>query len=123
MKYIANYDEYTEIGGVLDTAAFDRLELRGCNIIDVATHQRIVADTEAFTAAKYAERDIIEYLTRKNDVQLASKSQTVGGISESESYVQKSNEQQQADIDDILYDYLGKFETENGVPILYRGAL
>ena len=40
MQYLT-YEEYTEIGGTLDLAAFNRNIDRACGIIDNATHNRI----------------------------------------------------------------------------------
>ena len=123
MQYITDYQEYLRIGGVLDATAFDRFVLRANNIIDIATHNRIVEGSDAVMAAKYAQRDIIEYINKSSDLEISSKSQTVGGISESESYKVKTKEEQNDDIEQILFDYLELYKTEDGVPILYRGGL
>ena len=123
MQYITDYEDYQSIGGVLDATAFDRFYVRENNVVNIATHFRIKAEnTEAINAAKYAERDIIEYIARNNDVEITSKSQSVGGISESESYKTKDKEEQEMDIDQILFDYLGGLFADN-IPLLYRGGL
>ena len=123
MQYITDYEEYQEIGGVLDATAFDRFYLRANNIVNIATHFRIKEENiEAVNAAKYAERDIIEHIAQNNGVEVTSRSQTVGGISESESYKTKDREEQEMDIEQILFDYLGGLVT-NGIPLLYRGGL
>ena len=75
--------------------------------------------------AKTLCRDLVEYLARNDTTEIAvtSRSQSAGGVSESESYVTKTNIELQADIDNMIADYLMAETDDNGTPLLYRGCL
>lgn len=123
MRYI-EYQEYLNIGGVLDATAFCRNIDRACGIIDNATHNRIECMVEAPQRAKALCRDLVEYLARysTSDMVVSSRSQSAGGVSESESYVTKTDTELQADIDNMIADYLMAETDDNGTPLLYRGV-
>lgn len=123
MQYLT-YEEYTEIGGTLDLTAFNRNIDRACGVIDNATHNRIECMAEVPQRAKALCRDLVEYLARNDTTEIAvtSRSQSAGGVSESESYVTKTADDVYGDIQNMLYDYLGNEKTDNGTPLLYRGA-
>ena len=124
MIYI-DFEEYKEIGGVLDLTAFNRNIDRVCGIVDNATHNRIEGMTEVPQRAKALCRDLIEYLARysTSDMVVSSRSQSAGGVSESESYVTKTDTELQADIDNMIADYLMAETDDNGTPLLYRGCI
>lgn len=124
MRYI-EYQEYLEIGGLCDTAAFNRNIDRACGIIDNATHNRIECMAEIPQRAKALCRDLVEYLVRysTSDMVVSSRSQSAGGVSESESYVTKTDVELQADIDNMIADYLMAETDDNGTPLLYRGCI
>ena len=118
------YTEYKEIGGTLDETAFNRNIDRACGVIDNATHNRIECMAEVPQRAKALCRDLVEYLVENNNVKIVtSKSQSAGGVSESESYATKTADDIYGDIQNMLYDYLGNENTDNGIPLLYRGAM
>jgi hypothetical protein len=118
------YTEYKEIGGTLEETAFIRNIDRACGIIDNATHNRIERMAEVPQRAKTLCRDLLEYLVENNGVKIVtSKSQSAGGVSESESYATKTVDDIYGDIQNMLYDYLGNEKTDNGTPLLYRGAM
>ena len=118
------YTEYKEIGGTLEQAAFIRNIDRACGVIDNATHNRIECMAKVPQNVKPLCRDLLEYLVRNNDVKIVtSKSQSAGGVSESESYATKTADDIYGDIQNMLYDYLGNEKTDNGIPLLYRGAM
>jgi hypothetical protein len=124
MQYLT-YEEYTEIGGTLDLTAFNRNIDRACGVIDNATHNRIDCMAEVPQRAKALCRDLVEYLARNDTTEIAvtSRSQSAGGVSESESYATKTADDVYGDIQNILYDYLGNEKDDKGTPLLYRGAL
>lgn len=123
MIYI-DFEEYKEIGGVLDVTAFNRNINRACGIIDNATHNRIEGMAEVPQRAKALCRDLVEYLVENNgDKIVTSKSQSAGGLSESESYATKTADDVYGDIQNMLYDYLGNEKDDKGTPLLYRGAM
>ena len=75
--------------------------------------------------AKSLCRDLVEYLANNitNNTVISSKSQSAGGVSESESYVIRSIEERAGEIDDIIKDYLLNEVDDYGTPLLYRGAM
>lgn len=123
MQYI-EYQEYLGIGGICDATAFNRNIDRACGIIDNATHNRIECMAEVPQMAKALCRDLVEYLARysTSDMVVSSRSQSAGGVSESESYVTKTDVELQADIDNMIVDYLMAETDDNGTPLLYRGC-
>lgn len=123
MQYLT-YEEYVEIGGVLEVTAFNRNIYRACGIIDNATHNRIECMVEIPQKAKVLCRDLIEYLANDfgSSKQVSSRSQSAGGVSESESFVIRSTEERAGEIDDMVKDYLLNEFDDNGTPLLYRGC-
>ena len=122
MQYL-DYQEYVSIGGICDATAFNRNIDRACGIIDNATHNRIECMADVPQRAKALCRDLVEYLARysTSDMVVSSRSQSAGGVSESESYVTKTEVELQADIDNMIADYLMAETDDNGTPLLYRG--
>lgn len=118
------YAEYKEIGGTLEETAFIRNIDRACGIIDNATHNRIECMAEVPERAKALCRDLVEYLVQNNGVKIVtSKSQSAGGVSESESYATKTSDDVYGDIQNMIYDYLMNVADDKGIPLLYRGAM
>lgn len=118
------YTEYKEIGGTLEETAFNRNIDRACGIIDNSTHNRIDYMAEVPQRAKALCRDLLEYLARNDttEISVTSRSQSAGGVSESESYATKTADDVYGDIQNMLYDYLGTETDDNGTPLLYRGC-
>ena len=118
------YDEYSTMGGICDLTAFNRNIDRACGVIDNETHNRIECMAEVPQRAKALCRDLVEYLARysTSDMVVSSRSQSAGGVSESESYVTKTDVELQADIDNMITDYLLNVTDDNGTPLLYRGC-
>ena len=123
MIYIT-YEEYSNIGGICDLTAFNRFSDRAFSIIDNATHNRIEYMAEVPQRAKALCRDLVEYLARNDTTEIAvtSRSQSAGGVSESESYATKTADDIYGDIQNMVYDYLGAETDDNGTPLLYRGC-
>ena len=124
MTYLT-YDEYSEMGGICDLTAFNRNIDRACGIIDNATHNRIEYMADVPQRVKALCRDLVEYLARNDTTETAvtSRSQSAGGVSESESYATKTTDDVYGDIQNMVYDYLGNEKDDNGTPLLYRGAM
>ena len=69
-------------------------------------------------------RYLLEYIVQNNGVKIVtSKSQSAGGVSESESYANKTADDVYGDIQNMIYDYLLNVTDDNGTPLLYRGCL
>lgn len=124
MRYI-EYQEYLELGGVCDATAFNRNIDRVCGVIDNATHSRVSKMETVPQQVKALCRDLMEYLATNgnvNEKDVASWSESAGVVSESVSYVTKSKEEMQTDIDGLVYDYLASVTDDCGTPLLYRGC-
>lgn len=121
MLYLT-YDEYTEIGGVFDEIAFNRNIDRACLMIDLRTNNRLFEVVTLPQIVKIVCTDLIDYIgTNTIEKSIASRSQSAGGVSESESYVIKTAEDYAKDLDRI-FEPLGAVFL-NGVSLLYKGAM
>ena len=119
------YEEYSNIGGrtVLDLTAFNRNIDRVCAMIDNRTQSRLECFEEIPQIVKVVCADLIDYIsTNAVEKVITSKSQSAGGVSESESYATKTAEDYSADLDRI-FEPLSVVKTKNGVSITYRGAM
>ena len=123
MQYLT-YEEYLNIGGTLDSTAFKRNIDRACGFVDLHTQSRLQSVLEVSQRAKACVRDLVEYLANNvsSGKAVTSKSQSAGGVSESESYATKTADDYSADLDKI-FEPLGIVKTKNGISILYRGAM
>ena len=124
MTYLT-YEEYTEIGGTLDLTAFSRSIDRVCGFIDLHTQSRLQSVLEASQRVKACVRDLVEYLANNLSIDKAvtSKSQSAGGVSESESYATKNTDEINCEMLNIVYDYLATEKDDCGTPLMYRGAM
>ena len=125
MQYLT-YEEYTEIGGenALDLTAFERNIDRACAMIDIRTQSRLETFDSIPQIVKMVCADLVEYIAT-NTVEkpiVTSKSQSAGGVSESESYAVKTADDFANDLDRII-EPLALVKTKNGISILYRGAM
>ena len=123
MQYLT-YEEYTEIGGTLDLADFKRNIDRACAMIDIRTQSRLEAFDSIPQIVKMVCADLVEYIAT-NTVEkpiVTSKSQSAGGVSESESYAVKTADDFANDLDRII-EPLALVKTKNGISILYKGAM
>ena len=123
MQYLT-YEEYIGLGGICDLTAFNRNIDRACSVIDNATHNRIECMVDIPQKVKVLCRDLVEYLAINNTAEIAvtSRSQSAGGVSESESYTTKTADDVYGDIQNMIYDYLLNVTDDNGTPLLYRGC-
>ena len=123
MTYLT-YEEYSNMGGVLDLTAFNRNIDRACAMIDNRTQSRLECFEEIPQIVKVVCRDLVDYISA-NSVEkpiVTSKSQSAGGVSESESYATKTAEDFANDLDRI-FEPLAVVKTKNGISVLYRGAM
>ena len=124
MQYLT-YEEYKEIGGTLDLTAFNRNTDRACSIVDSHTQNRLQSVLEVSQRVKACVRDLVEYLANNmsSGKAVTSKSQSAGGVSESESYTTKTTDEINFEMLNIVYDYLATEKDDYGTTLLYRGAM
>ena len=123
MQYLT-YEQYTEIGGVLEMTAFERYIDRVCGIIDNATFGRLEKMTEIPRQVRACCRELVEYMAKNVEQgNVSSQSQSAGGVSESVTYTNKTAEDIENECANIIFDFLGAVKTDNGIPLLYRGAV
>ena len=126
MTEYLTYAEYTERGGTLDSATFSRWIGRASKRIDQETRGRLhdfqpdVLPEEV----KQAARDVVEIYAAYGDADeaISSRSNTVGGISESVSFADAGVSGREQKINDAIVDWLLDVQAEPGISILYRGA-
>ena len=117
------YDEYSAMGGICNLTAFNRNIDRACAMIDNRTQSRLELFEEIPKIVKVVCSDLVDYIaTNTVEKTVTSKSQSAGGVSESESYAVKTVEDYSADLDRI-FEPLDVVKTKNGFSILYRGAM
>lgn len=122
MQYLT-YEEYKNIGGKLDLTAFELKITRVCGIVTTATYNRIEALRGIPKEVKELCRDLVELLDKMEGAEtVQSRSQSAGGVSESVSYATITKEEQDRQINNIIYDYLFNVKTKDGVSVLYRGC-
>ena len=124
MTYLT-YEEYKEIGGTLDLTltAFNRNIDRACAMIDIRTQSRLEKFGDIPRIVKIVCADLVSYIANNTvDKSVTSRSQSAGGVSESESYATKTAEDFANDLDKI-FEPLALVKTKNGISILYRGAM
>ena len=124
MQYLT-YEEYTEIGGTLDLTAFKRNIDRACAFIDLHTQNRLQSVLEVSARVKACVRDLVEHLANNasSGKAITSKSQSAGGVSESESYATKTVDETDSEMYNIVYVYLATETDDCGTPLMYRGAM
>ena len=112
------------MGGELNETAFKRNIDRACAMIDNRTQSRLECFEKIPKIVKVVCADLVDYIANNsvNKAVVTSKSQSAGGVSESESYATKTADDYSADLDKI-FEPLGIVKTKNGISILYRGAM
>ena len=124
MQYLT-YEEYKSMGGELNEAAFLRNVDRACGFVDLHTQSRLQSVLEVSARVKACVRDLVEYLANNvsSGKSVTSKSQSAGGVSESESYETKTADEINAEMLNIVYDYLASEADDRGTTLMYRGAM
>lgn len=122
MQYLT-YEKYQSLGGKLDETAFVRNIDRASAMIDIRTQNRLKRFDEIPKLIETVCADLIDYISENTVTKsISSKSQTAGGVSESESYVVKSAEDFASDLDRI-FEPLATITTDTGISLIYRGAM
>lgn len=116
------YNEYIEMGGTLENAAFNLSERKAEYLINGRaggrTGERIRKLEEVPQAVKDCVFELIA-ISPSEDKQISSESQSQGGISESVSYVTKTDKEIKKQQLDTINDFL---DGGGCAWLLYRGA-
>lgn len=131
MKYLT-YEEYVFFygGSVCDEATFARNIDRASAMIDIRTNSRfgnedLFEDYQgALKLASTVCADLIDYISTNTVIKpmVTSRSESVGNVSESESYAVKTVDDYASDLDKI-FEPLNSIYTKNGFKVTYSGAL
>lgn len=129
------YEEYTNMGGTLDEAAFDDLEFEAESLINWRTFNRLKKEEQQSAAVKRLMLYLIKYLKIKSDTVNGSTadgqasggavvaSQSNDGVSKSFAVVSASEllKTAQSEIDSAISRYLDGVANSLGQYVLYRG--
>lgn len=125
MEYLT-YEEYTDLGGTLSETEFSKEIHRACAFVDGRTFDRLQTMTTISPRVKYCCKDLVEYLANAKSADgriVSSRSQKANNLSESETYSSATSDERNADMLEIVYDYLINEKDENGTPLMYRGTM
>ncbi len=121
------YDEYCNMGGLLDEAAFSSLCRKAEYTVNAQASGRTGERISQLTELPQAVKDCIFELTAHlsanafDGTAVQSESQTLGSQSESITYSHLTKEESEAEINTIIRSYLLPVKYK-GVSILYSGA-
>lgn len=120
-----DYQTYKNMGGTLDNSAFTTAERKAEYLVNSQAGGKTGERLSEFATLPQAVKDcvfeLVNHLTEYGGKTVASESQTLGGQSESVSYVTVSAQEAQESVLDIIYVYLYPVKL-NGVSVLYRGV-
>ena len=120
-----DYQTYKNMGGTLDNSAFTTAERKAEYLVNSQAGGKTGERLSEFATLPQAVKDcvfeLVNHLTEYGGKMVASESQSLGGQSESVSYVTVSAQEAQEAALDIIYMYLYPLK-QNGVSVLYGGA-
>lgn len=109
MEYLS-FNEYYEMGGVIEPAVFVSLERKARYLINSQaggrTGIRIAELTEVPECVKECVFELVDMYASTNDKQIAGESRSQGGVSESVSYSTKTDAQIAELGENIIYNSL-----------------
>lgn len=112
------------MGGTLLETAYKRYEYKAAKIVDTATNSRVNKMKVVPESVINLVFELIEYLSTCSAAvqQKQSSNQSTGSVSQSESYVVKTQAENDIEIDEMVFEYLSQEYDDNGIPLLFRGA-
>lgn len=117
-------DEYTQMNGSADAAAFPRLELKARRLIDAATHGRLEGETPVRESVRMCAFELVEMLAAEESAggvggrEIAS----VSNDGVSVSYKASDSQSIPARTGRILREWLAMEYAASSVPLLYAGV-
>ena len=125
-KQYLTYDEYVELGGTLDEAPFNILELEAQKNIDKYTFGRLKELDTQINEVKICEIKLIELLNTYSNYDNQNKSissENIDGYSvHYNSAMESVSKAKINDIKGIIKTYLAECRLEDGTPYLYMGV-
>ena len=120
------YEEYADMGGGVDAAAFARLEAKARQKIDSASHNRLKGELEVREAVKRCAFELIEEIRREEACREMASGREIAAMDNdglSLRFVQQSASNGfAAHRAQILRDWLGAERSSDGVRLLYAGT-
>lgn len=119
------YAEYLAAGRICDQFVFDRMIVRACALIDSYTQSRVSRMAEVPERVKVLCIDLVDFYSNNANYaekEVASYSESAGAVSESVSYVAKSQQDFELTARTMVFDYLYQVYDDEGTPLLYRGC-
>ena len=120
-----DYQTYKNMGGTLDNSAFTTAERKAEYLVNSQAGGKTGERLSEFETLPQVVKDcvfeLVNHLSNYDGKTIASESQSLGGQSESVSYVTVSAQEAQEAALDIIYMYLYPLKL-NGVSVLYGGA-
>ena len=120
-----DYQTYKNMGGTLDNSAFNTAERKAEYLVNSQAGGKTGERLSEFETLPQAVKDcvfeLVNHLSNYDGKTIASESQSLGGQSESVSYVTVSAQEAQESALDIIYTHLYPLKL-NGVSVLYGGA-
>lgn len=121
------YNEYLQMGGTLDCAAFNVFERKAEYTVKAQVNGKVGMRLSKLDTVPLNIKDcifeLVEHFSSNNfdgsDIQ--SESQSQGGLSESVTYARLNKEQSDSEVENIINTYLSTLYI-NDVSILYRGG-
>ena len=111
------FDEYKQLGGSLDEAAFNKYAYAAKAKIDYETHGRITVPSEA---VKQCMIRLIEIFEKSDVTKDGVASFSHDGLSQT--FTKPTAEEFDGSASKVIKEYLAYETDENGVPLLYRGV-
>lgn len=120
-----DYQTYKNMGGTLDNSAFTTAERKAEYLVNSQAGGKTGERLSEFATLPQAVKDcvfeLVNHLAEYGGKMVASESQSLGGQSESVSYVTVSAQEAQEAVLDIIFMYLYPVKL-NGVSVLYGGV-
>lgn len=121
-----SYEEYAEMGGGVDAAAFDRMAAKAEKVVNRATHGRLMGEEPARDAVKSCVFELIEELRREEEARELAGGREISAMSNdglSMSFTAQGDAGgDSARLNRILRDWLGDERSSGGVRLLYAGT-
>jgi len=126
MNVYLSYDEYLDMGGLLQQAAFARWEAQAALTIDRMTQKRIRDMAVAPDTVKQLVFELIALASAADPLNpalyLTQETEIVDGVHSSRIYSQGRGNMVTGRMEQLVVAYLGDVTDDTGMPLLYLGV-